>query len=236
SCNHRSPFVVLSEKAELVGKIGNVHLFLPEHLHEIWLRYVDGPLHILGRIEANFSERQRHVVLIDPAECPHAYSLALEFSEIGQRSNALIIHLLGDAGHGIAKSGTIVAAIEDDHEWRALGHAIEQTSGRGHAGDIEFPGNHRGNGERAIHEFTMLDLNTEFLEKALLSRDIIAASGYERPIAYSHDVCGLCDAMGREAQERKSDTEDQTDFHCGLPAVAWKRTCALPILIFWTPS
>ena len=42
----------------------------------------------------------------------------------------------------------------------------------------------------------MLYLNSEFLEISLLSRDVIAASGYERPIAYSHDVRGVRDPVG----------------------------------------
>jgi hypothetical protein len=43
-------------KAELVGKIGDIDLLLPEHLHQIGLRHVDGPLHILGRIEAHVGD------------------------------------------------------------------------------------------------------------------------------------------------------------------------------------
>src|SRR5262245_7217789 len=66
----------------------------------------------------------------------------------------------------------------------------------------------------------MLDLNSEFLEIALLSRNVITASRYKRPIAYSHDVRGVRDPVGREVQKPKSDTEGQTDLHCGLPAVA----------------
>ena len=52
----RAPFVVLREEAELVGEIGRVDLTLAEHLHEVGLRHIDDPLHVLGRIETGLLE------------------------------------------------------------------------------------------------------------------------------------------------------------------------------------
>ena len=75
-----------------------------------------------------------------------------------------------------------MAAIEDDHQRRAFGHAVEQAGGGGHAADIELAGDERGDRHRAIDEFTVLDLDAELLEIALLARDVIAAAGDERPV------------------------------------------------------
>jgi len=71
----------------------------------------------------------------------------------------LIIHLLGDAGDGIAETRTIISTVENDYERRTLGHAVEQAGGRGHGGDVKLARDDRRHGERAVHELAMLNLN-----------------------------------------------------------------------------
>src|SRR5262249_61137085 len=123
--DHRAQFIVLGKEAELVGKIGDIDLLLPEHLQQTGLRHMDGPLHILGRIEARLGKRESDIVLVDAAESPDADAFTPELAEIPQRSNPLIIHLLGDAGDGIAETQTIISTVENDYERRTLGHAVE---------------------------------------------------------------------------------------------------------------
>ena len=48
--DHGAPVVILREEAELIGKVGDVNLLLPKHLHQIGLRHIDRPLHVIGRI------------------------------------------------------------------------------------------------------------------------------------------------------------------------------------------
>ena len=82
----RAPFVVLREKAKLVGEIGRVHLLLAEHLHEVRLRHIDDPLHVLGRIETRLLQNPcATLILVDAAKRADADPLALELGEIGQR-------------------------------------------------------------------------------------------------------------------------------------------------------
>ena len=81
----RAPFVVLREEAELVGKVGGVDLVLSEHAHEVGLRDVHDPLHVLGGIETGFEQRLGGGVLVDAPERGDAEPLALELGEIGRR-------------------------------------------------------------------------------------------------------------------------------------------------------
>jgi hypothetical protein len=112
-----------------------------------------------------------------------------------------------------------VAAIENDHERRALCHAVEQAGGGGHAADVEFAGYERRNGRGAVDKFAVLDFDAELFEIALFARDVLAAAGNERPIRSTHHIGCLRNARRFGADQRERENNTETDVHCCLPAV-----------------
>ncbi len=198
----RAPFVVLREEAELVGEVGGVHLALSEHAHEVGLRDVHHPLHVLGGIEAGLHQRQRSIVLVDAAERSDAEFLALELGEIVGAADALVVERLRHVDHGVAEALAVVAAVEHDDQRRALGDAVEQAGIRSHQREVEFAGDDRGHGEGAVLEALGLDIEAELLEVALLARDEECAAGDEGAFTDANEIVGDA-GLGRERSRER---------------------------------
>src|SRR5215831_17065679 len=62
----------------------------------------------------------------------------------------------------------------------------------------------------------MLNLNPELLEISLLPRNIIATAGHEGAVADAHHVRRLGIAISQEIERGKGESENGTDFHCGI--------------------
>jgi hypothetical protein len=184
----RAPFVVLGEEAELVGKVGGVDLVLSQHAHEVGLRDVHDPLHVLGGIEAGFEQRLGGGVLVDAAERGDAELLALELAEVRGGAHALVVERLRHVDDRVAEARAIVTAVENDHERGALGDAVEQAGIRRHQRELKLARDHRRNGEGAVLEALGLDFEIELLEVALLARDEEGAPGDEGSFAHAHEI------------------------------------------------
>src|SRR5262249_55113229 len=127
------------------------------------------------------------------------------------RVHTLLVELLGDVRNRVAIARTIMAAIENDDERRALGHAVEQTGGGGHASEHSFAGDKGWHRRSPINELTVLGFDGKLPQITFRGRDVVAAARNERAVLHPQHIGRVC---AREmSSQGGSDGESEANSH-----------------------